>query len=140
MSKKYITAELQDDGTLLKHLPDGTEEVYTPGPIGPMTEAELEAAMNDEENPPLTEERMKHMRPVSRVKAIRRHLGITQEQFAERYGIPLGTLRDWEQGRSYPDQSALTLLDAITYEPKTMARIVGASRPKRKPKEKVMTA
>jgi len=41
---------------------------------------------------------------VPRVKIIRRALHLTQEEFAERYRIPLGTLRDWERGRAEPDQ------------------------------------
>jgi putative transcriptional regulator len=40
---------------------------------------------------------------VSRVKTLWRALGFTQE-FALRYQIPIGTLRDWEQGRTEPDQ------------------------------------
>ena len=35
---------------------------------------------------------------------MRRALGLTQEEFATRYHIPIGTLRDWEQGRAQPDQ------------------------------------
>jgi putative transcriptional regulator len=40
------------------------------------------------------------MRHVSPVKKLRWKLGLSQRAFASRYGIPLGTLRDWEQGRS----------------------------------------
>ncbi len=36
-------------------------------------------------------------------KIIRRALEFTQEEFAERIHIPLGTLRDWEQGQAEPD-------------------------------------
>jgi len=45
---------------------------------------------------------MKHTR---RAKLIRRASGMTQEEFAARFRIPLGTLRDWEQGASEPDQA-----------------------------------
>jgi DNA-binding XRE family transcriptional regulator len=38
------------------------------------------------------------------IKTLRRALALTQEEFAARFRIPLGTLRDWEQGRSEPDQ------------------------------------
>ena len=38
-----------------------------------------------------------------RAKIIRRALGLSQEEFAARYRIPIGTLRDWEQGRTTPD-------------------------------------
>ena len=39
------------------------------------------------------------MKRVPQVKVIRRALELTQEEFAVRYQIPIGTLRDWEQGR-----------------------------------------
>lgn len=35
------------------------------------------------------------------VRAIRRRMGLTQAAFADRFGFSLGTLRDWEQGRSH---------------------------------------
>ena len=44
-------------------------------------------------------------------------LGLTQEEFAARYRIPLGTLRDWEQGRSEPDQPARAYLTVIASDP-----------------------
>jgi putative transcriptional regulator len=50
---------------------------------------------------------------VPRTKAIRRALGLTQEEFAARFHIPLGTLRDWEQQKSEPDHSARAYLRAI---------------------------
>jgi DNA-binding transcriptional regulator YiaG len=34
-------------------------------------------------------------------------VGLTQEEFAGRYHIPIGTMRDWEQGRSEPDRDRL---------------------------------
>ncbi|PWE55520.1 transcriptional regulator [Metarhizobium album] len=43
---------------------------------------------------------------MARIKIIRRALRLTQEEVSARYQIPLGTLRDWEQGRSEPDQTA----------------------------------
>ena len=68
---------------------------------------------SDPDNPPLSQADLRRMKPVPRVKTIRRALSLTQEQFAERFSIPLGTLRDWEQGRSEPDQPARAYLEAI---------------------------
>jgi transcriptional regulator with XRE-family HTH domain len=45
------------------------------------------------------------MKRTPQVKMIRRALGLTQEEFSGRFHIPLGTLRDWEQGAAVPDQS-----------------------------------
>jgi len=79
-----------------------------------MTEAEVHAAaLADPDAQPLTEERLARMRPVPRAKTLRRALGLTQEEFAARFQIPIGTLRDWEQGRVEPDQAAQAYLKAI---------------------------
>jgi putative transcriptional regulator len=48
---------------------------------------------------------------------IRRALELTQEEFAARYHIPLGTLRDWEQGRAEPDQPTRAYLTLIARDP-----------------------
>ena len=74
------------------------------------------------------EERAK-IRPVPRVKAVRRSLGLTQEEFAARYGIPLGTLRDWEQGRTEPDQPARAYIRVIACNPDWVSRALAAEPP-----------
>ena len=48
--------------------------------------------------------------------------GLTQEEFAARYRIPLGTLRDWEQGPSEPDQPARAYLTVIAHDPEGVRR------------------
>ena len=57
--------------------------------------------------------RLSGMKPSPRLKIIRRALGLTQEEFSARFHIPLGTLRDWEQGATRPDQTARAYLGAI---------------------------
>jgi len=47
---------------------------------------------------------------------------MTQEKFAEQFGIPLGTLRDWEQGRKEPDRATRSYLWAIASEPDAVRR------------------
>lgn len=59
---------------------------------------------------------------VPRTKTLRRALSLTQEEFAARYHIPLGTLRDWEQGRCAPDQPARAYLTVIAHDPEGVAR------------------
>jgi len=56
------------------------------------------------------------------VKVIRRALGLSQEEFAGRFHIPLGTLRDWEQGRCQPDQPARAYLAVIAHDPEGVKR------------------
>jgi putative transcriptional regulator len=79
-----------------------------------MTDAEVHtAAMNDPDARPMTDEEFARARRVPRLKIIRRALGLTQEEFAARFQIPLGTLRDWEQGTATPDKTAQAYLRAI---------------------------
>jgi len=47
------------------------------------------------------------------VKAIRAKLRLTPAEFARRFGIPVGVLEDWEQGRGAPDGAARMLLKII---------------------------
>ncbi len=56
------------------------------------------------------------------MKALRTKLGLNQIDFAARYGLSVGTLRDWEQGRSQPDRPAQTLLRVIEREPEAVQR------------------
>ncbi len=51
------------------------------------------------------------------VKAIRRHLRMSQNQFSTAYRIPLATLKNWEQGRRQPDAPASAFLQAIALRP-----------------------
>jgi putative transcriptional regulator len=72
-----------------------------------MSDADVDAsALSDEDNPPLTPDREAGLRRVPQVKVMRRAMGLTQEDFATRFRIPLSTLQDWEQGKSEPDQAA----------------------------------
>jgi putative transcriptional regulator len=87
-----------------------------------MTEAERHAAaISDPDALPLTPERMARMRRTPQVRVIRRALGLSQEEFATRFHIPLGTLRDWEQGRKDPDAAARAYLMVIGRNPGAVA-------------------
>lgn len=55
------------------------------------------------------------------VKRLRERLGLTQEEFATTYGIPVGTLRDWEQCRKNPDATARAYLRVIARNPQMVA-------------------
>ncbi len=80
----------------------------------PMTDDEIEAdALADQDDPPMTDAALAATARSPRVKIMRRALRLTQEEFAERYKIPLGTLRAWEQGVSLPDKTAQAYLRAI---------------------------
>jgi putative transcriptional regulator len=92
-----------------------------------LTDAEAHAAaLSDPDAQPLTDAALARMKRVPRARTLRRALGLTQEEFATRYRIPIGTLRDWEQGRSEPDQPARAYLTVIAHDPDGVHRALEA--------------
>ena len=121
MNERTITARMYKHGTVVEILPDGSDRPFPEQPMRPMTEEEIHAAaLSDPDALPMTEAELRNARRVPRVKTMRRALRLTQEEFAARYHIPLGTLRDWEQGRSEPDQTAKAYLKAIAVNPEAI--------------------
>jgi putative transcriptional regulator len=83
-----------------------------------MTEAERHAgALSDPDAQPITPDSVRNMKRTPQVRVIRRALGLSQEEFAARFHIPLGTLRDWEQSRKEPDAAARAYLTVIARNP-----------------------
>lgn len=89
-------------------------------------EAIERAARADQDAQPLTASDFKRMKRTPRAKIIRRALELTQEEFAARFHIPLGTLRDWEQGRTEPDQPARAYLTVIARDSERVNRILNS--------------
>ncbi len=58
-----------------------------------------------------------YSRPIVDVAALRQRLELTQQDFADQFGIALGTLRNWEQGRRIPDGPAQLLLLILEQRP-----------------------
>ena len=56
------------------------------------------------------------------VKAIRTKLGMTQEEFAGRFGFSVNTLRHWEQGKRHPEGPARAYLMVIDHAPKVVQK------------------
>jgi putative transcriptional regulator len=127
MSKTDTIARMRRDGTVVEVLPDGTERPIPDTPMRPMTDEEVHAAaLEDPDARPMSDEEFRRARKVPRAKTLRRALGLTQEEFAGRYQIPIGTLRDWEQGRSEPDQPARAYLTVIARDPEGVRRALEA--------------
>ena len=92
------------------------------GRFDAMTAADRHAAAKaDPDAQPLTEDDLKKMRRTPQVSVIRRALQLSQEEFAARFQIPLGTLRDWEQARKSPDAAARAYLKVIGRNPAAVA-------------------
>lgn len=58
------------------------------------------------------------------VKAIRKAAHKTQQEFAEAYHLPVGTVRGWEQGTRVPDAPARVLLSLIESDPETVEHMM----------------
>lgn len=56
------------------------------------------------------------------VKELRARLGLTQEQFAMRFGLDVDAVQNWEQGRCQPDKPARAYLRTIAADPQVAAR------------------
>ena len=128
MSKRnIIIAKRRSDGKLVQVLSDGSTTPLRDktdwARLRAMTDEEVTAAaMSDPDARPMTPEQLRAARRVPRTKTLRRALALTQEEFAVRYHIPLGTLRDWEQGRCEPDQPARAYLAVIAHDPEGVQR------------------
>jgi putative transcriptional regulator len=128
MSKTTIFARTRADGTVVQVLADGSEQPFPDAQMRPMTDAEVHAAaMRDSDARPMTDAEWQAARKVPRAKTLRRALGLTQEEFAARFQIPIGTLRDWEQGRAEPDQPARAYLKVIAADAKAVQRALEAA-------------
>ncbi|HWT63522.1 MAG TPA: helix-turn-helix domain-containing protein [Ochrobactrum sp.] len=68
-----------------------------------------------------------HIPPSVDVKAIRQKTGLSQREFAARYGFSFGRVRDWEQGRSNIDGPSRLLLTLIDREPEAVERVLAAA-------------
>ena len=65
---------------------------------------------------------VEHIVMVPDVKAIQETLHLSQQDFATSYGIPLATLKGWEQGRRRLDTTAIAYLRTIARFPKQARR------------------
>ena len=93
-----------------------------------MSEAQRHAAATRDPNAmPLTPADFKRVKRTPQVKLIRCALGLTQEEFSGSFHIPLGTLRDWEQGAAVPDQSARAYLTVIAPDPEAVRKALASA-------------
>jgi len=127
VGETIITARVRADGKVVEVLPDGSTKPFEDktdwNRLRAMTDEEvIAAARADPDAQPMTPEQLRTARRVPRTRTLRRALALTQEEFAARYHIPIGTLRDWEQGRCEPDQPARAYLTVITHDPEGVKR------------------
>ena len=85
----------------------------------------LAEARADPDARPVEDRKTGSLGPVRRVSLAKRarwKAGFSQEEFARQFGFPLGTLRDWEQHRTKPNQAMMNYLKLILDDPKTVTK------------------
>ena len=60
-----------------------------------------------------------------RIVALRKRLRLSRQKFADRFGLDVRALQEWEQGRRVPDRAACVLLTVIDREPEAVVRALG---------------
>ena len=68
--------------------------------------------------------------PMPDVRATRKRLGLSQAEFAARFGFQPATLRNWEQGRTRPDGPARVLLAVIARHPEAVQDALRMASPR----------
>ncbi|MEK6541902.1 MAG: helix-turn-helix domain-containing protein [Pseudomonadota bacterium] len=84
----------------------------------------IPADPNDPEDFPVSVAGLKRAHMGRRFRVLRHRLGVTQEQFATTYGIPLHSLRQYEIARYMPPPATRAYLKVIEAEPDVVARAV----------------
>jgi putative transcriptional regulator len=75
----------------------------------------------DDVDRPMTDDEFGRGRTAFVAKRARDATNLSQAEFSSRYGIPIGTVRDWEQGRKAAEAAAMNYLLVITKMPDAVA-------------------
>jgi len=141
MTNKITIVRVGAKGDVIKIHPNGREEILKVERSPEWSDEQIEAAAAAApDNPPLTPAQRARLHRVPRVKTLRWEMGLSQEQFASRFQIPLGMLRDWEQGRTEPDQAARAYLDVIAHDPENVRKALLAAKKPRRSRTKVASS
>jgi putative transcriptional regulator len=107
-------ARLRADRTVVEILADGSERKVTPR----IDWSRVDATSNEEIAAQIAEDEAEAMRDVAAyARRVRRSVGLSQIAFARRIGVPVDTVRNWEQGKRAPQGPARALLRIIDRAP-----------------------
>jgi putative transcriptional regulator len=128
-----VRAKFDENGVLVQIFEDGTTKPFERQTdwsyFDSLTDedAEYNALMDPDSEPFLTDEEREKIKTLVDPKVIRKRLKLTQVEFAERFAIPLGTLRDWERRARFPDSAARAYLRVISEDPETVCKALKRS-------------
>jgi putative transcriptional regulator len=112
-----LRVRLKADGRLVEVLPDGGERAISPDPRAIVTAAHNAARSADARR-----------EDASYARIVRGRTGLTQAAFAARIGVPVETVRNWEQGKRSPRGPARALLKVIEEAPDAAFAVLGGKR------------
>ena len=101
-----LRVRLKADGRLVEILPDGSERPIASDPQA-IAAAAHRAARSEEAR----------TQDATYARTVRGRTGLTQAAFAARIGVPVETVRNWEQGKRSPRGPARALLKVIDKAP-----------------------
>lgn len=84
----------------------------------------LPADPTDPEDFDVTAEGMERGQRARLIRMTRTGLGLSQAEFASRFRVPVGTLRDWEQARVTAPDFAVAYVKVIAQHPDIVAQVV----------------
>ena len=107
-------ARLKAHGTVVEVLRDGSER-----PLVPQIDwSRVDATTEEEIAAQIAEDEAEAMRDAAAyARRVRRKVGLSQVAFARRIGVPVDTVRNWEQGKRAPQGPARALLRIIDRAP-----------------------
>jgi putative transcriptional regulator len=116
-----MRVRLKADGRIVEILADGTERAIARTPVAGW------GSVDDAASPTSAA----HGRDAVYAKGIRARAKLTQAEFAARIGVPIETVRNWEQGKRSPRGPARALLKMIDQAPQVAFAVLGAAKPER---------
>ena len=81
----------------------------------------IPADPSDPEDRPVSQAALERAQMGRRIRSLRTALGLSQAAFAERYGIPVANIRQYEIGRIMPPPAVQSFLKVIAAEPERTA-------------------
>ena len=116
-----MRVRLKADGRIVEILADGSER---PLPADGHAERAAAAAA-----PPIAPTTPGTQPDAAYARGVRARTKLTQAEFAARIGVPIETVRNWEQGKRSPRGPARALLKVIEKAPQVAFAVLGASKP-----------
>src|SRR3569623_1849543 len=109
-----MRVRLKADGRLVEVMPDGSERALTPAAEGASSRRD---GLQRPSRPASDD--------ASYARGVRVRTGLTQAAFADRSGVPIETVRNWEQGKRSPRGPARALLKLLDEAPEVAFQVLG---------------